>query len=62
MIAVAEESTEINNFNDLVGKSTEVSPGLNYATALEKYNEENPDALIDINYSEAELLVVLQGV
>ena len=62
VIAVAEESTEINNFNDLVGKSTEVSPGLNYATALEKYNEENPDALIDINYSEAELLVVLQGV
>ena len=40
VIAVAEESTEINSFTDLVGKSTEVSPGLNYATALEKYNEE----------------------
>lgn len=62
VIAVAEDSTEINRFNDLVGKSTEVSPGLNYATALEKYNEENPNAQVNINYSESELLVVLQGV
>ncbi|MGX7205857.1 transporter substrate-binding domain-containing protein [Enterococcus pingfangensis] len=62
VIAVAEDTTDVNSFADLAGKSTEVSPGLNYATALENYNKENDGAKVEINYSEAELLNVLQNV
>lgn len=62
VIAVADDVNDIHSFEDLKGKSTEVSPGLNYATALENYNKENPDAKVNINYSEAELLNVLQNV
>lgn len=62
VIAVADGTNDIKSFEDLKGKSTEVSPGLNYATALENYNKENPDAKVEINYSEAELLNVLQNV
>ena len=62
VIAVPENANDIKSFSDLKGKSTEVSPGLNYATALENYNTENPDAKVTIDYSEAELLNVLQNV
>lgn len=62
VIAVAENNDNINCFSDLKGKSTEVSPGLNYATALELYNEQNPDNPVNIIYSEADLLPVLQHV
>lgn len=62
VIAVPEDVENISSFADLKGKSTEVSPGLNYATALENYNTENPDAKVTIDYSEAELLNVLQNV
>lgn len=62
VIAVADDTTDVNSFADLAGKSTEVSPGLNYATALENYNKENSGAQVKINYSEAELLNVLQNV
>lgn len=62
VLAVPEEVSGIKSFADLKGKSTEVSPGLNYATALENYNKENPDDQVKIDYSEAELLNVLQNV
>lgn len=62
VIAVAKNNQQINGFSDLKGKSTEVSPGLNYATALESYNEQNPNNPVKIVYSEAELLPVLQHV
>lgn len=62
VIAVPEDNETIQSFDDLAGLTTEVSPGLNYATALENYNEENPDNQVTINYSEAELLNVLQNV
>lgn len=62
VIAIPEKVSGIESFADLKGKSTEVSPGLNYATALENYNQENSDAQVKIDYSEAELLNVLQNV
>lgn len=62
VLAVPEDNETIQSFDDLAGLTTEVSPGLNYATALENYNEENPDNQVTINYSEAELLNVLQNV
>lgn len=62
VIAVAKSNNDINRFSDLQGKSTEVTPGLNYATALETYNEQNPNNPVKIVYSEADLLPVLQHV
>lgn len=61
-IAVAKNNNDIKNFADLNGKSTEVTPGLNYATALEIYNEQHPNNPVKIVYSEADLLPVLQHV
>lgn len=61
-IAVPEDVDDIKSFADLKGKTTEVSPGLNYATALENFNKENPDDQVKIDYSEADLVNVLQGV
>lgn len=62
VIAVSEKVNGIESFADLNGKSTEVSPGLNYATALENYNKENSENQVKIDYSETELLNVLQNV
>lgn len=62
VIAVAEERSDINSFTDLEGKSTEVQPGINYTTALERYNEEHQDKPVVLNYSEAEMISVLQRV
>ena len=59
---MAKSNNDINRFSDLQGKSTEVTPGLNYATALETYNEQNPNNPVKIVYSEADLLPVLQHV
>ncbi|OCG44582.1 amino acid ABC transporter substrate-binding protein [Gilliamella sp. Choc5-1] len=61
-IAVATKNNNIKQFTDLNGKSTEVTPGLNYATALELYNEQHPNNPVKIVYSEADLLPVLQHV
>lgn len=62
VIAVAKNNNSINNFHDLKGKSTEVTPGLNYATALELYNQQIASDPVKIDYSEADLLPVLQHV
>lgn len=61
-IALPKKAENFTSFQELKGKSTEVSPGLNYATALENYNQENSATAIAINYSEADLLTVLQNV
>lgn len=37
-------------------------PGLNYATALERYNKEHPDNPTAINYTDDDLLHVLNNV
>lgn len=62
VIAVAKNNNNINSFHDLNGMSTEVTPGLNYATALETYNQQNANNPVKIVYSEADLLPVLQHV
>lgn len=62
VIAVAEDRSDINSFADLQGKTTEVQPGVNYTTALEKYNQTHSDKPVKLNYSEADLLPVLQNV
>ena len=43
VIAVAEGNNDIKSFEDLVGKTTEVQPGINYTTALENFNKQHAD-------------------
>ena len=62
VIAVHEDNTDIKSFADLPGKSTENQPGVNFTTAMEKFNENNPDKEIDINYTEADIYAMLQNV
>ncbi|TCK64984.1 transporter substrate-binding domain-containing protein [Lonepinella koalarum] len=61
-IVVRPERDDITNFEQLRGKSTELTPGLNYATALEVYNESLPDNKVILEYSEADLASILQRV
>lgn len=61
VIAVAENVDDIQSFEDLKGRTTEVTPGVNYTTALENYNKENPDDQVILQYSEGEMLTSLQN-
>lgn len=62
VIAVAADREDIKTFADLEGKSTEVSPSVNYTVALENYNKEYAKTPVKLNYTEAELAVTLQNV
>ncbi|HIT88952.1 MAG TPA: transporter substrate-binding domain-containing protein [Candidatus Merdenecus merdavium] len=62
VIAVSEDNEDIHSFSDLSGKTTEVTAGTNYATALENYNKSNPDQPVDITYSETDLVQVIRHV
>ncbi|WP_019555061.1 transporter substrate-binding domain-containing protein [Propionispira raffinosivorans] len=62
VIAVAADNKSINSFKDLQGKTTEVSAGTNYTTALENYNKEHTSQTVLLNYTEADLLPILQNV
>lgn len=62
VIAVKEDRGDIQSFADLEGKTTEVSPSVNYTVALEKYNKEIAKTPVDLKYSDAELVTILQNV
>jgi len=62
VIAVKSDRTDINKFSDLLGKATEVSAGLNYALALERYNKDHTDNPAKLTYTKADLASVLQHV
>lgn len=62
VIAVAADRTDINSFKDLQGKTTEVQAGVNYTTALENYNKDHSDKPVKLNYSDADMVTVLQHV
>ncbi|MBT9429475.1 MULTISPECIES: transporter substrate-binding domain-containing protein [Symbiopectobacterium] len=62
VIAVSEKNDSIHSLKDLLGKSTEVNPGINFTTALEKYNQQHKENPVNLKYTEAELLPVLQNV
>ncbi|GGG85641.1 transporter substrate-binding domain-containing protein [Paenibacillus radicis (ex Gao et al. 2016)] len=62
VIALKAGRDDIKNFTDLEGKTTEVSPGVNYTVALENYNKNAAKKPVVLNYSEAELATVLQKV
>lgn len=62
VIAVAENREDIHSFADLEGKKTEVSPAVNYTVALENYNKTSAHTPIQLNYTDAELVMTLQNV
>ncbi|MCB1273427.1 MAG: transporter substrate-binding domain-containing protein [Leucobacter sp.] len=51
----------LTSIDQLAGKRTYGTPGLNYTKMLEAYNEAHPDATIDIEYTELELQQQFQG-
>ncbi|WP_225086155.1 transporter substrate-binding domain-containing protein [Pectobacterium colocasium] len=61
VIATPEKNNTIKTFNDLLGKSTEVNPGVNFTTALEKFNQQHKDNPVKLQYTEADLLIPLQN-
>lgn len=62
VIAVKDDREDIKSFADLEGKTTEVSPSVNYTVALEKYNKEAAKTPVNLKYSDAELVTILQKV
>lgn len=60
VIAVPKGEKSITGFESLAGKKTLVNPGVNYTTALEKYNEQHADQASTIEYTEADVSVGLQ--
>lgn len=62
VIAVKDDRTDIKSFADLQGKTTEVTAGVNYTTALENYNKDHTDKPVKLQYTEADLLPILQNV
>jgi polar amino acid transport system substrate-binding protein len=64
--AVAASNTDLGSqvktLRDLAGKTTANSVGINVATAIENYNNANPNARILQSYTDANLLVTLQEV
>ncbi|MBP2643307.1 MAG: tcyJ [Firmicutes bacterium] len=62
VIAVAANNNSIHSFSDLPGKRSEVNAGTNFTTALENYNKEHPDKPVLLNYTEGDLVPVMQNV
>lgn len=62
VIVTATSRSDINSFKDLLGKTTEVTPGVNYTTTLEKYNKSHPDKPVKLSYTDTDLLPILQHV
>lgn len=62
VIAVKKDRNDITKFSDLEGKTTEVSTGLNYAIALEKYNKDSAKFPVKLTYTKADLASILQHV
>ncbi len=62
VIAIKAGRGDIKTFADLEGKTTEVSPGVNYTVALENYNKNSAKTPVVLKYTEAELATTLQNV
>jgi polar amino acid transport system substrate-binding protein len=61
-IVVKSGRDDIKTLKDLGGKKAIVSPGTNYANAVETYNKNNPDNQIEISYSEQDLAKIYQDI
>ena len=53
---------EVKTFADAAGKSFEGQSGVSVTTAIESWNEKNPDKKIDITYTDADTAITLQHI
>ena len=53
---------EVKTFADAAGKSFEGQSGVSVTTAIEGWNEKNPDQKIDITYTDADTAITLQHI
>lgn len=62
-IALAAESSlkDVKTIDDLAGKRSYGTPGLNYTKILEAYNAEHPDNPVIIDYTELDLQLQFQN-
>ncbi len=58
----AKDAEPITSLEDAAGLSFEGNAGVSVTTAIEKWNELNPDKEITINYTEADTTVILQHI
>lgn len=64
-IVITNESVELPekvDFPDLAGLRYIGQTAINVTTAVENYNDENPDAQIELNYTEEDLNIQLQDI
>lgn len=52
----------VKTWDDLAGLKTISTAGVNMTTAMENYNKANPDTPIQIDYSEADLVLQIQDI
>lgn len=57
-----EELDSVQSLADLAGKNLVGQTAINSTTAVENYNQENPDNQININYTEEDLVMQLQNI
>lgn len=58
----SDKAASVESWDDLAGLRTISQAGINITTALENYNTANPDHAIQIEYSEADLVLQIQDV
>lgn len=59
LVLAVHKDSGIKSFEDIVGKSTQVVQGTGTAAILEKYNQDNPDAQTNINYTKENIAPTL---
>lgn len=58
----SSNANPITSFADAAGKTIEFPAGTSVATAIEKWNELNPNAVVDIQYAGSDAAVMMQRV
>lgn len=55
-------TTPITSFEEAAGKKTQGGAGVSITTAIEAWNEKNPDQAIDLNYTDSDTIIGLKKV
>ena len=62
VFATKKGSTPITSFKEAAGKTTQGGTGVSITTAIEAWNEKNPDEAINFNYTDSDTIVGLKKV
>lgn len=60
-LPAAQKNAKLSTIDDLAGKKTYGTPGLNYTKILEQYNAAHPDNPVEIEYTELDLQLQFQN-